>query len=105
MNSICNKHSDLFSIIDSNVETVTIAETKLDSSFLSAQFIVDGNSAPYRKDRNANGGGLLVCIKEVIPSCELKNHPPMSNSFDAIVIKINFSKVKGYLSMPRNPHL
>ena len=86
MNSIRNKHSDLFSIIDSNVEIVTIAETKLDSSFPSAQFIVDGYSALYRKDRNANGGGLLVYIKEGIPSCELENHPPMSNSFDVIVI-------------------
>ena len=64
VNSIRNKLSDLFSIIDSNVEIVTIAETKLDSSFPSAQFIVDGYSAPYRKDRNANGGGLLVNIHQ-----------------------------------------
>ena len=71
MNSIRNKHSDLFSIIDSNVEIVTIAETKLDSSFPSAQFIVDGYSAPYQKDRNANGGGLLVYVKEGIPSYEI----------------------------------
>ena len=105
MNSIRNKHSDLFSIIDSNVEIVTIAETKLDSSFPSAQFIVDEYSAPYRKDRNANGGGPLVYIKEGIPSCELKNHPPMSNSFDVIVIEINLGKVNGYLLMPINPHL
>ena len=89
-----NKYSDLFSVIDSNVEIVTIAETKLDSSFPSAQFTVDGNSAPYRKDRNANGGGLLVYNKEGIPSCELKNQPPMSNSFDVIVIEINFKKSK-----------
>ena len=97
VNSIRNKHSDLFSIIDSNVEIVTIAETKLDSSFPSAQFIVNGYSAPYRKDRNANGGGLLVYIKEGIPSCELKNHSPMSNSFDVIVIEINFRKSKWLL--------
>ena len=71
VNSIRNKLSDLLPIIDSNVEIVTITETKLDSSFPSAQFIVDGYSAPYRKGRNANGGGLLVYIKEGIPSCEL----------------------------------
>ena len=94
MNSIRNKHSDLFSTIDSNVEIVTIAETKLDSSFPSAPFIVDGYSAPYRKNRNAN---VLVYIKEGIPSCELKNHPPMSNSFDVIVIEINFRKSKWLL--------
>ena len=97
VNSIRNKHSDLFSIIDSNVEIVTIAETKLDCSFPSAQFIVDGYSAPYRKDRNANGGGLLVYIKEGIPSCELKNYPPMSNLFDVIVTEINFRKSKWLL--------
>ena len=72
VNSIRNKHLYLFSIIDSNVEIVTIAGTKFDSSFPSAQFIVGMYSASYRKDRNANGGGLLVYIKEGIPSCELK---------------------------------
>ena len=47
VNSIRNGHADLFSVIYSNIEIVTIAETKLDSSFPSAQFIVDGYSAPY----------------------------------------------------------
>ena len=45
-----------------------ISETKLDDSFPTAQFLIKGFSAPYRFDRNSKGGGLLLYIREDIPS-------------------------------------
>ena len=57
VNSIRNKHADLFSIVNLNVNILTFDETKFDSSFPTAQFTVDGYGEPDRKDRNANGGG------------------------------------------------
>ena len=45
-----------------------ISETKLDSSFPKGQFHLHGFSEPYRLDRNGNGGGILVFIREDIPS-------------------------------------
>ena len=80
-----------------NVDILTIAETKLDSSFPTAQFTVDGCSEPYRKDRNANGSGLLVHVKEDIPSREINSHPQTSKSFDVIVVELNFRKSKWLL--------
>ena len=76
VNSIGNKHADLFTTVNLNVDILSIAETKLDSSFPMVQFTaaVDGNSGPYPKDRNANGGGLLVYVKEDIPSCGIFSH-------------------------------
>ena len=60
VNSIRYKRTDLFAVIDSNIDVLSIAETKLDSSFPNAQFLVDEYKEPYHKDRNEHGGGLLV---------------------------------------------
>ena len=45
-----------------------ISETKLDPSFPTGQFHIHGFSEPYRFDRNCNGGGILLYIREDIPS-------------------------------------
>ena len=86
VNYIRYKHADLFAVISSNLDVLSIAETKLDSSFPNAQFLVDEYKEPYREDRNVHGGGLLVYVKHDIPSRELKDHPLLPNSFDVIVI-------------------
>ena len=97
VNSIRNKHSDLFTFLDFNINILTIAETKLDCTFPTAQFIAEGYKEPFRKDRNKNGGGLLVYVKEDIPSGELKNHPPLPDLLDIVVIELNFRKQKWLL--------
>ena len=45
-----------------------VSEAKLDSSFPQAQFIIEGYAAPFRYDRNSHGGGILLFIKEDIPT-------------------------------------
>ena len=45
-----------------------ISETKLDPSFRNDQFHIHGFSEPYRFDKNGNGGGILLYIREDIPS-------------------------------------
>ena len=67
VNSIRNKHSDLFTFLDCNIDILTIAETKLDCTFPTAQYIVEGYNEPFRKDRNKNGGGLLVMSRRIYP--------------------------------------
>ena len=84
-------------IVDSNIDILTIAETKLGCSFPMAQFLVDGYKEPAHKDRSKHGGGLLVYIKEDIPSCLLTDHPPVSDLLDLVVIELNFRKQKWLL--------
>ena len=52
INSVRNKFADLKTIINGNVDIVSIAETKLDGSFPCPQFILDGYHTPYRLDVN-----------------------------------------------------
>ena len=44
-----------------------IAETKIDDSFLPAQFFVPDYHQPFRLDRNIHGGGILVYVRSDIP--------------------------------------
>ena len=55
-----------------------VSETKTDDSFPVANFVIDGFSTPYRSDRDSNGGGIILYVREDIPSNLLatdeKNH-------------------------------
>ena len=65
INSVRNKF-DLLIDIKNNIDILMISETKLDLSFPNGQFQIHGYSEPYRLDRNGNGGGILVYIREVL---------------------------------------
>ena len=59
INSLPNKFDQLKEVIGKNLDILTIQETKLDPSFPSEQFIIEGYTEPYRLDRNRDGGGVL----------------------------------------------
>ena len=65
--SVRNKLTDIQTIINGNVDIVSIAETKLDASFPSGQFTLERYHTPYRPDINKSGG-ILVYVKSSIPS-------------------------------------
>ena len=56
------------------IEILVISETKPDSTFPLNQFAIRGYSKPYRFDRNRNGSGVFICVREDILSRELKIH-------------------------------
>ena len=72
INTINNKFEQLKYIIKNNIDVLIVTETKLDSSFPSAQFLIDGFAEPFRRDRNKNGGGVMIFIRDDIPSKEVK---------------------------------
>ena len=55
-------------MLDKNIDIFLISETKLDDSFLSAQFKIEGFTTSYRYERSDKGGGFLLYIREDIPS-------------------------------------
>ena len=68
-NSLRNKFEFLISPIKGNIDDVLmISETKLDESFPTSQFMINGFSAPFRLDRNDKGDGIILYIREDIPS-------------------------------------
>ena len=75
-------------------------KTKLNDSFPSGQFLLDGFSKPYRLDRCLNGGGILLYIRDDILSCLLSD----SNRAESIFAEINFRKKKWLICVSYNPH-
>ena len=69
-----SKFDELKIIVKNKVHILILTETKLDESFPTAQFDIDGYKSPYRQDRNRNGGGVLIYVREDIPSKELKKN-------------------------------
>ena len=57
--------------ITNKVNILLISATKLDSSFPLNQFHIDDFTTPCRFDRNQNGGGIMLYIREDIPSKSL----------------------------------
>ena len=96
INSIPGKFDQLKLLVQGKVDILVITESKLDSSFPTNQFIIDGFSKPYRLDRNRNGGGILIYIRQDIPSKELKIHT-FSDDVEGIFVELNLRKVKWLL--------
>ena len=51
-----------------NIDVLLVSETKIDDSFPNGNFLIDRFSTSYRLDRNSNGGGLMLFVREDIPS-------------------------------------
>ena len=66
INSVRNKFENFKEIVNGNVDIFTIAETKLDGSFPTSQFELEGYYSPFRLDITKQSGGLLVYIKSSI---------------------------------------
>ena len=67
INSLRSKFDLLTDLIMGNVDVLVISETKLDDSFPAGQFKIPGFASPFRLDRNQNGGGIIVFVREDIP--------------------------------------
>ena len=75
------------------MDTFTFAETKLDSSFPTAQFEIKNYYSPFRLDITDKSGDLLVYIKSSVPSRKLP-YDDICNSIHAIPFEINLRKEK-----------
>ena len=78
-----------------------ISETKIDGSFPIGQFLLSGYSTPFQLDGNAHGGGILLYVREDIPSNILLVE---ENLIEGFFLEINLrNKKKWLLSCFYNP--
>ena len=84
-----NKFAMLIELIKSSVDVSMISGTKLYDSFPEGQFFIDGYQAPFRFDRNGNGGWMLLYVRENIPAKAIHCDFPAAKSF---YVEINLHK-------------
>ena len=105
VNGINGKIDALRVLVTGNIDLLVIIESKLDESFTSAQFAIDGFSMPFRCDRNRLGGGILVYVREDLASKELKSHNVQN--LEGIFIELNLRSRRwllfaGYNNLKQN---
>ena len=101
INSLRNKF-DLFSEqVKGSIYILMVSATKLDDSFPEAQFLIEGFYSSFRFDRNINGGGIILCVREDIPTKLLSHDFPCVESF---FVEINLHKKKWLVNCSYNPH-
>ena len=64
--------------------------------------IIDGFSPPYRLDRNADGGGIMLYVREDIPSKLLSNND-IDSEIENIFVEINLRSKKWLICGTYNP--
>ena len=76
-----------------------IFETKLDASFPTSQFLINGYTFPYKLDRNGKAEGILVRVD--VPSKITTDNFPNAEGF---FLEINLKKKKWVISCSYNSH-
>ena len=90
-------------MVRDKVDLLMISETKLDSSFANAQFYMKSYSKPYRLDRNSKGGGIILYVREDIPS-KLINSSCTNHDKEYFLVELNLRKQKWLIICNYNPH-
>ena len=67
----------------------------ISESFPNEQFKIPGYALPCRLDHNQFGGGIMVFVKEDIPSRVLS----LNKSVESLFIELNFGKKSGFFAV------
>lgn len=73
-----------------HIEILIIAETKQQTSFPTAQFLMPGFHKPFRLEVTASSGGLLM-LRDLYP---LENSKPINYHIQSIPFETNLRKEK-----------
>ena len=92
-----NKFDGLKLLAKDSLDVLMISETKLDETFPEGQFLMDGFTPLYRIDKNTNGGGIMLYIREDIQSRQIlfKND---DKDIEHFFVEMNIRKKKWLIS-------
>ena len=90
-----NEFTDLQTIINGNVDIVSVAETKLDASFPSSQFTLEGYRTPYRLYIYLYLDNTCICKSSISSRCLF--YEELCISIDSIPFEVNLRKEKWLL--------
>ena len=93
INSLRNKFNELAELMQGKLDILVLTETKVDHTFPEKQFLVPGYKKPFRLDRNRNGGGVMIYVREDIP-CDILSKHNIPTNLEAIFVEINLRKNK-----------
>ena len=103
INFLSPKFEPLVSLIKDNVDLLMVSETKVDNTYPTDQFKIEGYSKPFRLDRDRHGGGLMIYSRDDLPCHELKAHE-LPSDIECIFLEMRIRKSKWLVIGGYNPH-
>ena len=97
-----NKFESLSTQVKGNIDVLMISEIKIDYSFPVGNFVIDGFSTRYRLDRDSNGGGIMLYVREDIPSNLLATDE--KNHIESFYVELNLRNEKWLINCSYNPN-
>ena len=101
INFLHPKLDPLVDLVKDNVDILMVSETKLDDTFTTAQFHIEGFQEPIRMDRNKNGGGIMIYIRDGLDAKEFKCH--RLKTVEGMFIKLVIRNSKWLIMTGYNP--
>ena len=102
INFIRNKSQFLSTQVKGNIDDLMVSERKIDDSFPVGNFVIDGFSTPYRLDHDSNGGGIMLYVREDIPSNLLATHE--KNHIESFYVELNLRNEKWLINCSYKPN-
>ena len=93
INSIKNKFEMLSLSFHGVIDILLICETKIDDSFPTEQFVIEGYSTIYRLDGNDRGGGIMLIVKDNLLTSRLDKYC-FPDEIEIFCIELYFRKKK-----------
>ena len=90
INSLTNKFNLLKETVLEYIDILVITERKLVDTLPNAQFSVSPFSKPFHLNRNRKGGGVMIYVRENIPSKLLTKHVLLSD-IEWIFLELNLN--------------
>ena len=102
INFLENKFEPLLSLVKDKIDILMISETKIDGTFPLNQFEIEGYSHQFRLDRNRNGGGIIVYVRDHLPCKEIKSYS-LPKDVEGMFIEVTLGKTNWLVVCGYNP--
>ena len=96
INYLYNKFQALKSLFKDKLDVLVVTETKINESYPTGQFRIEGFVFPFRLDRDNHGGGVIIYVNEGIPCKEIPFHNRPSD-MEGIIVELNLKSKKWLL--------
>ena len=101
INSVRNKFELLSRQVRGNVDVLMVSETKIDDSFPIGNFLIHGVSPHNRLDRDSKGGGIMLYIREDVPSNLLATD---KEPIESLYVELNIRNQKYLINCSYNAY-
>ena len=99
--SIRNKSELLVGQVKGKINALVISETKIENSFPTGNFVIDGYSTPYILYRNSNSDRILLYIREDILPYLIAT---VKDTIEISYVQLNLRNEKYLINSSYDPH-